>query len=141
MTEDSFGKRLQIVVDIVGSAAALSRKTSISASVIKGYIEEVNDPTRKKLVAMAEAAQVSVEWLATGKGPMRPEEKRPVPTQVNHLEDPLIRDIKLWIRDMTSEYPGWRTWFETELSMKIPAFNEWRKKNQQTDSDGKLAAS
>jgi len=75
MTENTFGKRLQIVVDIVGSAAALSRKTSISASLIRGYIEETNDPSRKKLIAIAEAAQVSTEWLATGKGPMRPGEK------------------------------------------------------------------
>ena len=129
-----------MVVDIVGSAAALSRKTSISASVIKGYIEETNDPTRKKLIAMAEAAQVSVEWLATGKGPMRPGERGAAPNQVNNLEDPLIKDIKLWIRDMTSEYPDWRAWFATELMMKFPAFNEWRKKKQQTDSDTNQAA-
>lgn len=56
----------------MGSIAALSRKASISASTIKGYIEETNDPTRKKLIAIADAAKVSVEWLATGEGPMRP---------------------------------------------------------------------
>lgn len=129
---DSFGKRLQKVVDLVGSTAELSRRTSIAPSTIKAYIDEVNDPTRKKLIEICQAADVSIEWLATGKGPMTtPLGKK----QVNNREesDPLFRELKLWLKEMSSDIPGWRTWFEIELIRKIPEFKEWREKHKQSN--------
>lgn len=136
---DSFGDRLRYIVDIVGSVAAVSRKTSISASTIKGYIEETNDPTRKKLIALADVGNVSLEWLATGKGDMRPWEKTSSENSITNLEDPLIKDLKIFLRDMTSKNPGWRTWFEMELIDKIPKFNEWREKKGAADPDTNTA--
>jgi transcriptional regulator with XRE-family HTH domain len=35
------------------------------------YLSGNSDPTRKKIIKLANAVNVNVEWLATGKGPMR----------------------------------------------------------------------
>lgn len=76
MSEDKFGERMQFTADKVGGISALSRTSGIATRSIKGYIDGDNDPTRKKLIAIAEAADVSVEWLVTGKGAMHPGEKQ-----------------------------------------------------------------
>lgn len=140
MSEDNFGERVQRVADIVGGIAALSRTTRIAKRTIKNYIDGDNDPSRKKFVALADAGNVSFEWLATGKGPV----SRVISTNgvpVSQFEDPLIKELRIWLRDMTADHPEWRAWFDIELQRKIPEFAEWRKKNQQSDSDEKLAAS
>ena len=71
MEEDKFEERMQFTADAAGGISALSRTSGVATRTIKGYIDGDNDPTRKKLIAMADAAKVSVEWLATGKGLMR----------------------------------------------------------------------
>lgn len=133
---------MRFTADKAGGISALSRTSGVATRTIKGYIDGDNDPTRKKLIAMAEAANVSVEWLATGKGAMRPGEGDKIPNdiRINQLEDPLIKDIKLWLRDMTTDNPAWRSWFEIELIQKIPQFAEWRKKNQPGNPDQNSAA-
>jgi transcriptional regulator with XRE-family HTH domain len=136
MTEDLFGERMQKIADNTGGITSISKKTGISPRSIKGYIDGDNDPSRKKLIALAEAADVSIEWLVTGCGPMRPQgEVKAEKTngEIRHLEDPLIKDIKLWLREMTSDNPGWLTWFEMELMHKIPLFKEWRQKKGTLD--------
>lgn len=122
------------------SVTSFGNRCGIGESTLRSYLRGAS-PRLNKFLAIADAANVEIKWLATGKGPMRLGEERPASNQVNHLEDPLIKDIKLWIRDMTAEYPEWRAWFETELSMKIPSFNEWRKKKQQSAPDENQAAS
>lgn len=92
-------------------------------------------PDSDFLIALCKEYKVSANWLLLGE-----EEKKPNGGMANQLEDPLIRDIKLWLRDMTSEYPSFRAWFETELLQKIPQFNEWRKKNRPGNSDQNSAA-
>lgn len=100
-----------------------------------GYIKGESDPSRKNLIAMAEATNVSLEWLATGKGQMRLGER----STSSNIEAPLVKDIKCWLRDMTMDNPGWITWFEIELIRKIPEFAEWRKKNQDDQQNSAAA--
>lgn len=76
MSEDKFGERMQFAADKAGGISALSRISGIATRSIKGYIDGDNDPTRKKLIAIAEAADVSVEWLSTGKGAINPDENQ-----------------------------------------------------------------
>lgn len=74
---------------------------------------------------------------------MRPQgETKPERTNgaVCYLEDPLIKDIKLWLKEMTTDNPGWRTWFEIELLYKIPQFKEWRQKKSHVEEDDNSAA-
>ena len=107
----------------------------VTRDTIRRYENGKNPPDADFIVKLCQAYNVSADWLLFGK-----EEKKQDGARVNQLEDPLIRDIKLWLRDMTTEYPGWRTWFETELLQKIPQFAEWRKKNQPADSNENSAA-
>lgn len=132
---DEFKDRLQLLIG-ERSISEFARKCKIGDTTLRKYLNGAT-PGLDKVILIADAANVELKWLATGKGPMRPGGKN----SINQLEDPLIRDIKLWLRDMTADNPGWKTWFEVELTRKIPEFNEWRKKNQASDSDEKLAAS
>lgn len=60
--------------------------------------------------------------------------------EIRHLEDPLLKDIKLWLKEMTSDNPGWRTWFEMELLDKIPKFKEWREKKWHIENEDSSSA-
>lgn len=63
-----FTKRMKKIIMMVGSAEKLAKKAGMSAMVIGQYLSGKSDPTRKKLIALANAADVNLLWLATGKG-------------------------------------------------------------------------
>lgn len=65
--DDAFIERLHELVRRVGSASALARRAGISHSGLSRYMSG-GDPSRRVLVALATAAEVRVEWLATGEG-------------------------------------------------------------------------
>ncbi len=71
LMKDNFGRRMRNTADKVGGISALSRRSGVATRTIKGYIDGENDPSRKKLIALAKAANVMVEWLATGRGSMQ----------------------------------------------------------------------
>ena len=69
MTEENeFAERMKVIIRKVGSADKLSKLSGISATIIGKYSSGLSDPTRKKLIALAKAADVSLEWLAAGIG-------------------------------------------------------------------------
>lgn len=61
-----FVERLRKLIKECGSAHALARKASISQSGLHRYLTG-SEPSRPVLIAIANAMNVSVEWLATGK--------------------------------------------------------------------------
>lgn len=138
MAKENFTDRIRKVASLVGGQAELSRKTGISTVTIGSYVTGKSDPSRERLVAMARAAGVSVGWLAAGEGAMQPggDECK----GVNHLEEPIITELKLWLNEMSGDDPGWRTWFRMELLDKIPKFKEWREKNIGDTVDEQSAA-
>lgn len=79
----SFAKRVAIIAKLAGSGQELANRAQISRRVIGKYLAGESDPSRERLIAMAEAVGVSVEWLATGRGAMRggdlPEPTAPKP--------------------------------------------------------------
>ena len=75
----SFQFRIEEAVDRAGGAAELARKSGLSLRAINKYRCGASDPSRERLVAMARAAGVSVNWLAAGEGPMRAEEVAATP--------------------------------------------------------------
>lgn len=68
VVDDGFSERISYCIKLVGNANTLSKKTGISRSVVGDYETGKSDPSRSRLVDIANAAGVSVEWLATGKG-------------------------------------------------------------------------
>jgi phage repressor protein C with HTH and peptisase S24 domain len=60
--------RLQIVVQQWPSADRLAKATGVSPSAFRKWLKGVAEPSRDRLVALAEAAGVNVSWLAQGEG-------------------------------------------------------------------------
>lgn len=67
--DPGFVARMQKCAERAGSVNALARKADLSQSGIRRYFSG-GEPTRKVLIAIAEAAEVDFLWLATGEGPM-----------------------------------------------------------------------
>ncbi|MDR3517522.1 MAG: helix-turn-helix domain-containing protein [Azospirillaceae bacterium] len=65
-----FAERLEFVVKRLGNATRLAAETGISRRSIGDYLAGLAEPSRPRLVAIAQAAGVSVGWLATGDGPV-----------------------------------------------------------------------
>jgi phage repressor protein C with HTH and peptisase S24 domain len=66
--DPAFVVRLRELVAMVGTASALAKKAGISQSGLHRYLSG-GEPTRKVLIALAEAGEVNLDWLMTGKGP------------------------------------------------------------------------
>ncbi|WP_108125780.1 helix-turn-helix domain-containing protein [Saccharospirillum mangrovi] len=69
-TAMAFAERLIIAVERAGGATAMSKQAGVSSSVLRKWRTGQSEPNRKHLLQLAEAAQVSVGWLAAGEGRM-----------------------------------------------------------------------
>lgn len=65
---DAFGERVSIAIERVGGSTKMAEIADVSTSVLSKWRRGESDPSRSRLVKMARAAGVSVEWLATGEG-------------------------------------------------------------------------
>lgn len=65
----AFIARLQAVLRHWPSADRLARATGVSPSAFRKWLRGEAEPSRERLVALAQAAGVSVGWLASGEGP------------------------------------------------------------------------
>ena len=63
-----FTARLQLIVQQWPSADRLAKATGVSPSAFRKWLKGVAEPSRDRLVALAEAAGVNVSWLAQGEG-------------------------------------------------------------------------
>lgn len=66
--DHTFVRRMEQLVEMVGGRAQLAAKSGLSRSVIDKYLQGASEPSRPRLVALANAGPVSVAWLATGEG-------------------------------------------------------------------------
>jgi transcriptional regulator with XRE-family HTH domain len=67
---DGFAERLRLALE-GESVNAFARKCEISESLVRKYLSGAM-PGLDKAVIMARSAGVSLDWLATGRGAMRP---------------------------------------------------------------------
>ena len=65
----AFVARLHTILRHWPSADRLARAMGVSPSAFRKWLTGVAEPSRERLVALAEAASVSVGWLARGEGP------------------------------------------------------------------------
>jgi hypothetical protein len=70
-SDRGFIKRLEEIVGEFPSRAALARAADLPPSSLQSYLEGA-EPTRPALVALARAADVSLEWLADDRGYKKP---------------------------------------------------------------------
>lgn len=71
--ENSLAGRIRRCADLAGSGDALSQKTAIPRRTLEDYLTGKSEPKAARLVAIARACGVSLDWLAAGEGPMRRE--------------------------------------------------------------------
>ena len=65
----AFAARLHIVLRHWPSADRLARAVGVSPSAFRKWLKGEAEPSRERLVALAEAAGVGIAWLARGEGP------------------------------------------------------------------------
>ena len=65
----AFVSRLHTILRHWPSADRLARTMGVSPSAFRKWLRGEAEPSRERLVALAEAAAVSVGWLARGEGP------------------------------------------------------------------------
>ncbi|MBV9249591.1 MAG: helix-turn-helix transcriptional regulator [Acetobacteraceae bacterium] len=65
----AFVGRLQEILRHWPSADRLARAMGVSPSAFRKWLKGEAEPSRERLVALADAARVGVAWLATGEGP------------------------------------------------------------------------
>lgn len=72
---DDFPARLR---ECIGDepVASFARRCGFSEGLIRAYLKDDKRPGMDKLVRMADAAGVTVDWLATGRGPRTRAEAR-----------------------------------------------------------------
>jgi len=67
-SQKDFGERVKQIVTQFGSAKKLADAIGVSSRIIEKYMAGTSDPTRRILLAMADAGKVSVAWLSGGIG-------------------------------------------------------------------------
>lgn len=77
MHADSFPSRLR---ECIGEepVASFARRCGISEGLIRSYLKADKQPAMERLIRIADAAGVSLEWLATGRGQKA---RKPAPEQ------------------------------------------------------------
>lgn len=88
MSEQEFTDRLAIAVEMSGGVGNLARAAKISSRMLGKYLAGDSDPSRSRLISIATAAGVQLQWLATGEGPMRPsDDDQAVPADGRDLDE------------------------------------------------------
>jgi len=70
MASDLFAERITQLIGIAGGNSEFARKCGVSESVVRKWRNGESDPSRKRLMIIAGVMGVSLEWLASGKGPI-----------------------------------------------------------------------
>jgi hypothetical protein len=71
--------RIRLLIAQEGSASAIARRCGCSEGAVRSWRDGQSDLSRTRCIALARALDVSLLWLVTGEGPMRPagEDARP----------------------------------------------------------------
>lgn len=83
-----FKDRLQLIIG-EESVSSFGRRCNISESSLRTSMQGAL-PRLDKLIAIAEAANVNIEWLATGEGPMRPGQESLIVKDIESGKDEVL---------------------------------------------------
>jgi transcriptional regulator with XRE-family HTH domain len=118
---DSFAGRFALLVKEFGSRYRLAKASGVSESTLQQYAQQELPPRGDILFKLARAANASVEWLATGKGEMRPAGLLPgvAFADVVMVE---LRDLHaaLSMEQIRAFLPFSRAWLEHRLAISQP---------------------
>jgi transcriptional regulator with XRE-family HTH domain len=117
----TFAERFAILVDEFGIRYRLSKASRVPESTLQQYTQRTGNllpPRADILIKLARAANVSAEWLATGKGEMRPAGLMPgaelADVVMVELRDP---SAALEMEQITAHLPFNRLWLQSRLGI------------------------
>ena len=119
----TFADRFALLVKEFGSRYRLAKASGVSESTLQQYARQSAElpPRADILIDLARAANVSVDWLATGQGEMRAAGQPPGATfaDVAMVE---LRDIHaaLHMEQIRALLPFSRSWLERALGIREP---------------------
>lgn len=64
----AFSNRIREVVALIGNVSKVAKQTGVTPSSVNRWLKGESDPSRTNLIRLAEAAKVTIQWLATGEG-------------------------------------------------------------------------
>ena len=118
---DSFAGRFALLVKEFGSRYRLAKASGVPESTLQQYADQELPPRSDILIKLAHAANVSIEWLASGLGEMRAGGQLPGATfaDVAMVE---LRDIHaaLHMEQIRAFLPLSRWWLEHRLGISEP---------------------
>jgi transcriptional regulator with XRE-family HTH domain len=119
----SFADRFALLVKEFGSRYRLAKASGVSESTLQQYAQQGTDlpPRADILIALAHAANVSIDWLAKGQGEMRAAGQLPGATFADVIMVEL-RDINaaLPMEQIRAFLPLSRWWLEHRLGISEP---------------------
>lgn len=64
--------RIRLLIAQEGSASAMARRCGCSEGAVRSWRDGQSDLSRARCIALARALGISLMWLVTGEGPMKP---------------------------------------------------------------------
>ena len=98
----AFAGRVKELADEFGSVANLAAAAGLSVGVLRKYMDGQSEPSRDRLIALAWAGHVTVEWLAVGAKPKRQEERMVLegsPPLDKKVMSDCLAGLELWLRE------------------------------------------
>ena len=128
----SFAVRFALLVKEFGSRYRLAKASGVPESTLQQYADQNLPPRSDILIKLARAANVSVEWLATGQGEMRAAGLLPGATFADVVMVEL-RDIHaaLGMEQIRAFLPLSRWWLERRLGISDPKELMWIEADQE----------
>ena len=107
-SNDGLAVRVRLLIRSEGSMAAIARRCGFSEGAVRSWRDGQSDISRERCIVMARTLNVSLIWLITGDGPMRPDAaideytskplgEQPVPSAmhaVRHQENNSARSVR-----------------------------------------------
>jgi transcriptional regulator with XRE-family HTH domain len=98
MVVPGFSERLELAIGSE-SINSFAKKAGLGESLIRNYIKKGTTPGLDKVIAIAEAAEVSLDWLVLGKGSMRtitaPIVQNRLPSGMPDIKPPTVPKMEL----------------------------------------------
>ena len=94
------GKRISETAKVSGGKRALAEITGLQESQIYKYIRGENIPGVNVIIEISQGSGVSLEWLATGEGPMSRQDESDELAKLQELVKSKDREIKLLTKEV-----------------------------------------
>lgn len=122
-----FHERLKIAIN-VESVNAFAKRSGISEGTLRTYLSGASLPGLDKLIAISDAAQVNIEWLTLGKGPIKPSAEEALEYD-EHLFRAVIEILEsYWLKEEKKLSPSEKAYMITDVyavafEMSLSEFN------------------